>query len=180
MHGPSAVDSLSSKAASSRKLSRSTAGTSSPKDSAEGAASPPPPIRLRDESNPSPLSSWFCARHHPSAPNEPATALQRARPTFVDSYLRDTPELRHLKHEVDQDLAPVTTPAAAALPRLVMNVPQSVTLLVGITLRAHIVCLRLPPEHSFFRRCRKFLQAETRSARLPLDVWFSRFGSVSD
>ena len=90
-----------------------------------------------------------CARHHPSAPNEPATALQRTRPTRVGSYLRDTPELRHLKHEVDQDLAPVTTPAAAALPRLVMNVPQSVTLLVGITLRAHIVCLRLPPEHSF-------------------------------
>ena len=68
--------------------------------------------------------------------NEHATALQHARPTEVGSYLQDTPGLRHLKHEVDHDLAPVTTPAAAALPRLVKNVPQSVTSLVGVTPRA--------------------------------------------
>ena len=68
--------------------------------------------------------------------DEPATALQHARPTFVGSYLRDTPGLQHLKHEVDQALAPVTTPAAADLPRLEMDVPQSVPSLAGVTPRA--------------------------------------------
>lgn len=63
---------------------------------------PPRAARLRDESNPSPLSSWLfvpgTTREHA---DEPATALQHARPTGVGSYLRDTPSLRHLKHEVD-------------------------------------------------------------------------------
>ena len=64
--------------------------------------------------------------------NEPATALQHARPASpslpretTGSYSGHTPRLRRLNHRADQGPAPGTTPAAAALPRLVMAFPQT-------------------------------------------------------
>jgi hypothetical protein len=102
-----------------------------------GGVLPPRAARLRDGSHPSPLSSrLFVPGTTRGHADEPATALQHARPTGVGSYLRDTPGLRLLKHEVDQNPAPVTTPAAAGLPRLVMDVPRSVPSLAGVTPRA--------------------------------------------
>ncbi len=110
----------------------------------------PPPKRLRDERYPSALSSWSVpgttrstqrARHCLAACSPDRGRLLLARHSRTTAFeTRGRPSL-----------APVTTPAAAALPRLVMNVPQSVTLLAGVTLRPHTVCLGLPPEHSFYR-----------------------------
>lgn len=69
----------------------------------------------------------------PTSPPLPCSTLARPRSAPTRGTL---PVVRHLKHEVDQDLAPVTTPAAADLPRLVMDVPRSVPSLAGVTPRA--------------------------------------------
>ena len=97
--------------------------------------------RFRRGSCPAPPVSTQRARHCLAACSPDFRRLLLARHSRTTAFeTRGRPSL-----------APVTTPAAAALPRLVMNVPQSVTLLAGVTLRTHTVCLGLPPEHSFYR-----------------------------
>lgn len=102
-----------------------------------GGIMPPHATRLRDESNPSPLSSRpLCPAPPVSTPTSlplPCSTLARLSSAPTCGTL---PVMRHLKHEVDHDLAPVTTPAAADLPRLVMHVPRSVPSLAGVTPRA--------------------------------------------
>jgi hypothetical protein len=85
--------------------------------------------------NPSPLSSW-------SVPGT-TRSTQRARhclaarpPDSRRLLLAGHSRTAAFEARGRPDPAPVTTPAAAALPRLVMDVPQSVTLLAGVTPRA--------------------------------------------
>lgn len=102
-HVRSVVCSPPSVQPSSRRAARSTTITSSPKETAgpDGIVSPDRHASEMGE-NSSPLSSSPSCSAPPGHANEPATALQHARPTRVGSYLRDTPGLRHFKHPADQ------------------------------------------------------------------------------
>ena len=122
-----------------------------PTQSRSRAASRLPwPARHRDGLNPSPLSSSSIVpgttRQHT---NGLATALPRRPPHRFGGLL-----LAALSHATGFQApgrprqAPVTTPAPAALPGLVMVVHRSFTSLGGVTPRVFVVCPRLPPGHS--------------------------------
>jgi hypothetical protein len=72
--------------------------------------------------------------------------------------------LRHLEHSADQSRAPDTTPAATALPALVIVSAWWITLLAGQAGGTSVVCLVLPNPH----RLQQTIRQES-----PADFWGS-------
>ena len=72
-----------------------------------------------------------CRRHRPKQTRLPPRPLSAF-------YSGHTPSLRRFNHLTDQGQAPGTTPAAAAIPALVMHFDSQVTWLSGVTPRAHL------------------------------------------
>ena len=72
-----------------------------------------------------------CRRHRPKQTRLPPRPLSAF-------YSGHTPSLRRFNHLTDQGQAPGTTPAAAAIPALVMHFDSQVTWLSGVIPRAHL------------------------------------------
>jgi hypothetical protein len=149
VHPPS--HSPSARLVPSRGVGGPTVLASSPKDRAGGAASPPGRYVFEMRDTRPRFRRGLCPAP-PVAPNGPATALQRARPTLRRLLLARLSRTAAFESRGRPPPAPVTTPAAAALPRLVMDVARSVTSLAGVTRGPHTVCPGPPPGHSFHRQ----------------------------
>jgi hypothetical protein len=110
---------------------------------------------------PSALSSWYCRQHHLLRHQRVPTALQGTSlksttkfPLDDDStiYSGHTPTLRRFKHLDDSRTsvrfqAPITTPAAAELPALVISFTLRITSLSRVTGR-NVGCMSGSPEPS--------------------------------
>jgi hypothetical protein len=81
---------------------------------------------------------------------------------MANFYSGHTPMLRHLKHSADQSRAPDTTPAATALPALVIVSTWWITLLAGQAGGTSVVCQVLPNPH----RLQQTIPQES-----PADFW---------
>ena len=131
-----------------------------------------------------------CARHHPLARKPARHCLAAPRPGSFSLprranrlLLRPHSQTTAFESQADQCLAPGTTPAAAALPRLAMG---SGTGLVARTryppglspyvsaFRPSIVSAATP-----LRAVGDFRRAEPRSSPLPIGERLSQFGTVS-